>query len=86
MQSWQRQQLTLLEFYSTVAQRDAANSIRLANDSRAIAIAASRDSAIMRIITAATLVFLPATFVAVCINQVIFLSIHVSNAIGADVL
>ena len=58
------------KLHRAIASRDAANSIKVANDSRAIAIAASRDSAVMRIITAITMVFLPATFVAVGYTQI----------------
>ena len=40
-------------------------SIRIADDSKKIAILARQDSTDMRIIAVATLIFLPATFVAV---------------------
>jgi hypothetical protein len=60
---------------SNIAQRDSANSIsiaetgtRLAATSHQVAIATSRDSAVMRVITAVTVVFLPATFTAVCMH------------------
>ena len=63
----------VVQVYSNIAQRDSANSIRIAETgarlaatSHQVAIATSRDSAVMRVITAVTVVFLPATFTAVC--------------------
>ncbi|KAF2734622.1 hypothetical protein EJ04DRAFT_576734 [Polyplosphaeria fusca] len=57
--------------YSGIAQRDAAHNLkiaststRLAESSQAIAVATSRDSAVMRVIAAITIFFLPATFTA----------------------
>ena len=44
----------------------AAESRRIADDSKKIAILTRRDSNDMRIIAAVTLLFLPGTFVAVC--------------------
>ncbi|KAF2269314.1 hypothetical protein CC78DRAFT_277396 [Lojkania enalia] len=65
--------------YSGIAQRDAANSLRLAltsaelaKSSQAIAIATSRDSALMRIIAAITVFFLPATFTATFFSTTFF--------------
>ena len=64
------------QVYSGIAQRDSANSIsiaetgtRLAATSHQVAIATSRDSAVMRVITAVTVVFLPATFTAVSLPR-----------------
>jgi len=64
--------LTCVQVYSGIAQRDLANSIsigitsmKLAETSQQVAIATSRDSAVMRVITAVTVVFLPGTFTAV---------------------
>ena len=62
-----------------IAQRDSVNNIRLGESSLAVskastnlarsnqevAIATSRDSAVMRTIGAVTMIFLPATFTAV---------------------
>lgn len=45
--------------------RDTELMIRVAKDSRAVAIAAARDSASMQVIAAVTILFLPATFTAV---------------------
>ncbi|KAF3000720.1 hypothetical protein E8E13_003248 [Curvularia kusanoi] len=65
--------------YSSIAQRDSANSIRiaeagtkLAETSHHIALATSRDSAVMRVITAVTVVFLPATFTATFFSTTFF--------------
>jgi hypothetical protein len=66
----------VVQVYSNIAQRDSANSIsiaetgtRLAATSHQVAIATSRDSAVMRVITAVTVVFLPATFTAASIPR-----------------
>lgn len=57
---------------SLVAQRDSTNSLalattstQLAQTSHEVAIPTSRDSAVMKIIAAITIFFLPATFTAV---------------------
>ncbi|KAF1994133.1 hypothetical protein P154DRAFT_586834 [Amniculicola lignicola CBS 123094] len=66
-----RGQALVQTVYSGIAQRDSANSIklaaastRLAESSQNIAVLTSRDSAVMRLIAAITIFFLPATFVA----------------------
>lgn len=65
-----------MKVYSGIAQRDSASSIsigvtsaKLAETSQQVAIATSRDSAIMRVITAVTVVFLPGTFTAVSTSR-----------------
>ncbi|KAF3051668.1 hypothetical protein E8E11_010467 [Didymella keratinophila] len=66
-----RLQASSQSVYSGIAQRDSASSIsigitstKLAETSQQVAIATSRDSAVMRVITAVTVVFLPGTFTA----------------------
>jgi hypothetical protein len=58
--------------YSGIAQRDSKNNLelahtsaKLAETSKQLAISTSQDSAVMRIIAAITIFFLPATFTAV---------------------
>ena len=67
-----RGQALVQTVYSGIAQRDssislslAATSTKLAETSQEVAIATSRDSAVMRVIAAITIFFLPATFTAV---------------------
>ncbi|KAL1799470.1 hypothetical protein ACET3X_003507 [Alternaria dauci] len=67
-----RGQALVQTIYSGIAQRDSAISLRLAStstslaqSSQSMAISTSRDSAVMRIIAAITVFFLPATFTAV---------------------
>ncbi|KAL1649774.1 hypothetical protein SLS61_006151 [Didymella pomorum] len=67
-----RLQASSQSVYSGIAQRDSASSIsigitstKLAETSQQVAIATSRDSAVMRVITAVTVMFLPGTFTAV---------------------
>lgn len=67
-----RGQALVQTVYSGIAQRDsstglslASTSAKLAETSQEVAIATSRDSAVMRIIAAITIFFLPATFTAV---------------------
>lgn len=48
----------------------AEDSRRIAEDSKAVALATSRDSAAMRTISFVTMIFLPATFVAV--SRIVF--------------
>ncbi|KAF1833979.1 hypothetical protein BDW02DRAFT_355030 [Decorospora gaudefroyi] len=71
-----RGQALVQTVYSGIAQRDSAISLRLAGtstslaqSSQSIAISTSRDSAVMRIIAAITIFFLPATFTAVNLLQ-----------------
>ncbi|KAF2789792.1 hypothetical protein K505DRAFT_89541 [Melanomma pulvis-pyrius CBS 109.77] len=66
-----RGQALVQSVYSGIAQRDSAHSLELAATSTqlskisyGVAIATSRDSALMRIIAAITVFFLPATFTA----------------------
>lgn len=47
------------------SRRDSQTMLQVARDSRAIAIRTAKDSAAMKIIAAVTILFLPATFVAV---------------------
>lgn len=54
------------QVYSMVASRDNALNYRAAEASIRLAAITRRDSADMRVIAAVTLIFLPATFVAVC--------------------
>ncbi|KAH6864282.1 hypothetical protein B0T12DRAFT_25565 [Alternaria alternata] len=63
-----RGQALVQTVYSAIAQRDSATSLRLAStstslaqSSQSVAISTSRDSAVMRIIAAITIFFLPAT-------------------------
>jgi hypothetical protein len=72
----------LPQIYSLIAQKDNALSMRdnaalktISEDQRRIALAATRDSAAMRVISVITAVFLPATFTAVGHN----FSIHISQ-------
>ncbi|KAJ4323391.1 hypothetical protein N0V94_001863 [Neodidymelliopsis sp. IMI 364377] len=67
------------QVYSGIAQRDSANSLsigrtstKLAGTSQQVAIATSRDSAVMRVITAVTVVFLPGTFTATFFSTTFF--------------
>lgn len=67
-----RGQALVQTVYSGIAQRDSAVSLslagtstKLAKSSQEVAIATSRDSAVMRVIAAITIFFLPATFTAV---------------------
>lgn len=57
----------MLQLYSMISQRDSKVNISVAEDSKKIAAAAKRDSLAMKTISTLTLVFLPGTFVAVCI-------------------
>ncbi|KAH7396402.1 hypothetical protein BKA66DRAFT_455045 [Pyrenochaeta sp. MPI-SDFR-AT-0127] len=66
-----RGQALVQTVYSGIAQRDSATSLHLAaistelaKTSQSVAVATSRDSAVMRIIAAITIFFLPATFTA----------------------
>jgi hypothetical protein len=61
-----------MKVYSSIAQRNsyislqvATTSTRLTEASQEVAIAASRDGAVMRVIAAIIMFFLPATFTAV---------------------
>lgn len=51
---------------SELSRQDAQLMIEIARDSRSVALATTRDSASMRIIAIVTILFLPATFTAVC--------------------
>jgi len=62
------------QIYSLIAQKDNALSLKdnaalktISEDQKRIALAATRDSAAMRVISAITAFFLPATFTAVCL-------------------
>lgn len=48
-----------------MSRRDNQLMLRVADESRAVALATARDSAAMRVIAAVTVLFLPATFTAV---------------------
>jgi hypothetical protein len=70
-----RGQALVQTVYSGIAQRDsgislslAATSTNIAKTSQEVAVATSRDSAVMRVIAAITIFFLPATFTAVSRN------------------
>ena len=60
-----RMQVQISVLYSLVSQRDNRVNIELAQDSRKIAQAAKKDSKIMKVIAALTLIFLPATLISV---------------------
>ena len=47
------------------SRRDTQLMLQIAQDSRAVAVSTARDSAAMRVIAGVTILFLPATFVAV---------------------
>ncbi|RYN34544.1 hypothetical protein AA0119_g12375 [Alternaria tenuissima] len=74
-----RGQAIVQTVYSAIAQRDSATSLRLAStstslaqSSQSVAISTSRDSAVMRIIAAITIFFLPATFTATFFSTTFF--------------
>ncbi|EMD92193.1 hypothetical protein COCC4DRAFT_130791 [Bipolaris maydis ATCC 48331] len=74
-----RGQALVQTIYSGIAQRDAATSLSLAStstslarSSQSVAISTSRDSAIMKIIAAMTMIFLPATFTATFFSTTFF--------------
>ncbi|KAG9193670.1 hypothetical protein G6011_03705 [Alternaria panax] len=74
-----RGQALVQTVYSGIAQRDSAISLRLAKtstslaqSSQSVAISTSRDSAVMRIIAAITIFFLPATFTATFFSTTFF--------------
>ncbi|USP72805.1 hypothetical protein yc1106_00079 [Curvularia clavata] len=74
-----RGQALVQTVYSSIAQRDAAISLSLAStstslaqSSQSVAVSTSRDSAIMRIIAAMTIFFLPATFTATFFSTAFF--------------
>lgn len=52
-----------------IAQRDSKINISVAEDSKLIAAAAKQDSTAMKTVSMLTLIFLPATFVAVCLQS-----------------
>ena len=58
----------ILQLYSLISQRDSKINILVAEDSKKIAMAAKRDSTAMKTISVLTMVFLPGTFVAVCLD------------------
>ena len=64
----------------------AADSRRIAEDSKRIAVLTRRDSNDMRVIAAVTLLFLPGTFVAVCLVPIIFKQIDADSLISADII
>ncbi|KAF2465147.1 uncharacterized protein BDR25DRAFT_346261 [Lindgomyces ingoldianus] len=81
-----RAQALVQTVYSSIAQRDSANSLslattstKLAETSQGVAIATSRDSAVMRIIAAITIFFLPATFTATFFSTSFF-DFHVGRS------
>lgn len=55
-----------VQLYSMISQRDSRINLTVAHDSKTIAAAAMRDSKAMRTVAVLTLVFLPATLIAVC--------------------
>lgn len=81
-----RAQAQVQTVYSMVAQRDSAASValaeasrqdnilmrKIAEDSKRVAVATSRDSAAMKIIAAVTILFLPGTFVATLFSTSFF--------------
>jgi hypothetical protein len=67
--------MALEQIYSLIAQKDNALSVRdnaalkkISEDQKLIAIAATKDSAAMKVISVITVVFLPGTFAAVSID------------------
>jgi hypothetical protein len=69
----------MVQVYSGIAQRDSAISLRLAGTStklaatsHEVAVSTSRDSAVMRVIAAITIFFLPATFTATFFSTTFF--------------
>ena len=50
------------------SRRDNQLMLQIAQDSRAVAVSTARDNAAMRVIAGVTILFLPATFVAVSIT------------------
>jgi hypothetical protein len=48
-----------------LSRRDNQLMLQIAEDSKAVALATARDSAAMRVIAGVTILFLPATFIAV---------------------
>lgn len=82
--------LTLIQIYALIGTNDshlnyesAQASVRIADDSRRVAVLARQDSTDMRVIAATTLLFLPSTFVAV--STTISLYTNNTNA-GTDSL
>ncbi|KAH8731933.1 hypothetical protein GQ44DRAFT_698214 [Phaeosphaeriaceae sp. PMI808] len=74
-----RSQALVQTVYSGIAQRDssislglAGTSTKLAESSQEIALSTSRDSAVMRVIAAITIFFLPATFTATFFSTTFF--------------
>ena len=53
------------KIFNLIAQKDSAHMKAIADEQRRIALAASRDSTSMQVISVITAVFLPATFTAV---------------------
>lgn len=47
------------------SRRDTQLMLQIAQDSRAVAVSTARDSAALRVIAGVTILFLPATFIAV---------------------
>ena len=67
------------QIYSLIAQKDNALSVRdnaalkkISEDQKLIAIAATKDSAAMKVISVITVVFLPGTFAAVSMRYLQF--------------
>ena len=57
------------QIFNLIAQKDSAHLKAIAEEQRRIALAASRDSTSMQVISVITAVFLPATFTAVGRNR-----------------
>jgi FixJ family two-component response regulator len=58
----------IMRSIAELSRRDNQIMLQVAEDSKAVALATARDSATMRVIAGVTILFLPATFVAVSSN------------------
>jgi hypothetical protein len=56
--------LTLFQLFNLIAKADASTTIKLAKDSKAVALAARHDSSSMKAIAIMTMAFVPGTFFA----------------------
>lgn len=61
-----------------IAERDNKVNISVAEDSKKIAAAAMRDSSAMKTVSMLTLIFLPPTYVAVCVDMNILLGQNIN--------
>lgn len=58
-----------MQSLAELSRRDNELMIQIAKNSRQVALATAQDSAAMQVITAVTMLFLPATFTAVCLQN-----------------